>query len=96
MSSLPLNQNLSYVELILMIFFSARAIIPDFSLIPDLAVVGLTIGYLAFVATRSSSTEYPNNIGRFILIALFLSVLYFLLTDTKTIQQNVSNRLLKV
>lgn len=96
MSSLPLNQNLSYVELILMIFFSARAIIPDFSLIPDLAVVGLTIGYLAFVATRNSSTEYPNNIGRFILIALFLSVLYFLLTDTKTIQQNVSNRSLKV
>lgn len=90
------NQKLSYVELTLMILFSARAIIPDFSLIPDLAVVCLTIVYLAFVATRSSSTEYPNNIGRYILIALFLAVLYFILTDTRTIQQNVSNRALKV
>lgn len=96
MSSLSLKPQLSYVELILMIFFSACAIIPDFSLIPEIAVVGLTIGYLAFVATRSSSIEYPNNIGLFILIALFVSVLYFVLTDTNTIQQNVSNRSLKV
>lgn len=96
MSSLSLKPNLSYVELILMIFFSACAIIPDFSLIPKITVVGLTIGYLAFVATRSSSIEYPNKIGLFILIALFVSVLYFMLTDTNTIQQNVSNRSLKV
>ena len=96
MYSLSFNQKLSYVELVLMILFSARAIIPNFSLIPDLAVVGLTIGYLAFVATRSSSTEYPNNIRRYILIALFLTVLYFVLTDTQTIQQDVSNRSLKV
>ena len=96
MSSLSLNQRLSYVELVLMVIFSARAIIPDFSLIPDLTVVGLTIGYLVFVATRSSSKEFPNNIGRYILIALFLTVLYFVLTDTQTIQQNVSNRSLKV
>ena len=96
MSSLSFNQRLSYVELVLMIIFSARAIIPDFSLIPDLTVVGLTIGYLAFVATRSSSTEYPNNIGRYILITIFLTILYFVLTDTQTIQQDVSNRSLKV
>lgn len=96
MSSLSFNQKLSYVELAIMILFSARAIVPDFSLIPDLIGYGLTIGYLAFVAIHSSSTDYPNNIGRYILIALFLAVLYSVLTDTQTIQQDVSNRSLKV
>lgn len=96
MYSSSYNQKVSYVELILMILFSARAIIPDFSLIPDLAVAGLTIGYLAFVVTCSSSTEYPNNIGRYIFIAIFLTVLYSMLIDTQTIQQNISNRALKI
>lgn len=96
MYSLSFNQKLSYAELVFMILFSACTIIPDFSLIPDLIVFGLIIGYLAFVATRSSSTEYPNNIGRYILIALFLTVLYFVLVDTQIIHQDVSNRSLKI
>lgn len=96
MSNLSHNQKLPLVELLLMIVFSARAIMPDFSLIPDIAILGLTIAYLAFVATRNSSSDYPNSVGRFVLIALFLTVLYSIMTDTQTIQQNVSNRALKV
>lgn len=96
MSSLSYNQKLPLVELLLMIIFSARAIMPDFSLIPDIAVLGLTIAYLAFVATRNSSSEYPNSVGRFVLVVLYLTVLYSMLTDTQTVDQHVSNRALKI
>lgn len=96
MSNLFHNQKLPLVELLLMIVLSARAIMPSFSLISDIAILGLTISYLTFVATQTSSYEFPNKFGRYIVIVLFLTVLYYVLTDTQTIQQNVSNRELKV
>lgn len=96
MSKSICRQHLSNMELAIMIVFSAYAIMPDFSLMPEIVHFGLMLIYLAFVATRNSSYEYPNNVGKFIFIALYLTVLYYILTDTQTVRQNVSNRDLKV
>ncbi len=86
------NKKLGFLELLFIVYLSAIYILPSFSL-NFLTVIGIIILYSVYLVINDKN--HLNVILKVFVIVLILSIVYTLLTDTKTISGGALSRDLK-
>ena len=89
-------RKLPIIEFLYMLVYASYTISPELSKLPAVPFFGITFCYLFYVIIRSKTGNNDNKILTYVLIAVYISLLYFLLTETQTIDNKVDNYVLKL